>query len=140
MVPPAANPQPINVYEHLPRFEAPQEERIPPPDDQMLADALRRKILVLILSLNDEGSKAQVHQKAAALKSTVDTLRTLETPAQAQEQQPIEQVIRWEFAYNDQLHDAPPWAANHTGPSSPVQGGGLRSPLGQDGTGRDSAA
>jgi hypothetical protein len=116
-------------------------------DARRLAQIRRRmtdKALELLDSLDAESlSEAPFHQRAAALGSLIDRLLKLyaferqnEAPDSAHEGQ----VIRIEYRYPDgTTHRAPPWAAAGTDGPDAVLRGGLRSALGEDGTGESAA-
>ncbi|MBN2472800.1 MAG: hypothetical protein JXN59_18900 [Anaerolineae bacterium] len=100
----------------------------PTPADGDLVAALRRSALALVQAIPDKIDDAPLHQVAAALRTTVELLKALETPDESTQ----EQVIRWEFVYNGAVHDAPPWAGGSDGASGPVPRGRVRAALGQN--------
>jgi hypothetical protein len=122
--------------QHLKRNTAcPAESATPAPSDAELAAAVRRAMKLLAEAVPDKIDEAPLHQVAAALKTSAEVLQMLEGPHDAKEQ-----IVRWEFVYDGAVQDAPPWAAARHDGSRPLQGGGLRPPLGQDGAGQGGPA
>ncbi len=94
-----------------------------------------------ILQQIDEAKleKAPLNQLASALGSLVAHALKLEEVAEEIDEGQ-EKVVRWEFHYDGQVHEAPPWARPGPELSRALQGGGLRQALGQDRAGQNGAA
>ena len=84
-------------------------------------------------------SKAPLNQLASALGSLVGQALKLEEVIEDLDE-PEEEVVRFEFYYDGQVQDAPPWAGARAGRPRAVQGGRLRAALGQDRAGQNGAA
>ena len=84
-------------------------------------------------------SKAPLNQLATALGSLVNHALKLEEVIEEIDEGE-EQVIRWEFYYDDAVQDSPPWAGASAGSPGALQGGRLRSALGQDRAGQNGAS
>ncbi len=84
-------------------------------------------------------AKAPLNQLAAALGSLVSHALKLEEVIE-EINEGEEQVIRWEFHYDGQVHEAPPWAEPSDETPRALQGGRLRETLGQDRAGQNGAA
>ncbi|MCY3832127.1 MAG: hypothetical protein OXG85_03860 [Chloroflexi bacterium] len=84
-------------------------------------------------------SKAPLNQLASALGSLVGQALKLEEAVEDLDESE-EQVVRFEFYYDGQVQDAPPWADRGDGQPRAFQGGGLRPALGQDRAGQNGAA
>ena len=81
-------------------------------------------------------NKAPLNQLNAALAALLSHVRIFEE-SQQEFDPPKETIKRAEFYYDDALQAAPPWAGASAGQPGPLQSGGLRTPLGQDGNGAD---
>ena len=94
----------------------------------------------LLARMNDETlTKAPLNQLASALGALVNhALRLEEAIGDIDEQ--AQQVVRFEYYYDGEVQDAPPWAGAGTGQPRAVQGGCLRAALGQNRVGQDPAA
>ena len=84
-------------------------------------------------------AKAPLNQLAAALGSLVSNALKLEEVIEEIDDEE-EKVVRFEFYYDGQVQDAPPWSSHSAGTPSAVQGGRLRAALGHDRTGQNGAA
>ncbi len=104
--------------------------------DGAIVRSLRQAAWALAESIPAKIADAPLNQIVSALKTTVELLRMLEPPDEAAQ----EQVVRWEFVYDGEVHDAPPWATDGAGQPGAIPPGGLRASLGQDGVGQDDAA
>lgn len=106
----------------------------------MQFEMLERGKLILARMDEDRLAKAPLNQLATALGSLVSQALKLEEVIEDIDDEKEEQVIRWEFVYDGQNHEAPPWA--ETGDEAPgaVQSGRLREALGQDRAGQNGAA
>ncbi len=104
--------------------------------DAAIAAALRKDAMALAEAIPEKIEGAPLNQLAAALKTVVDVIRTLELPHDSTQ----EQIIRWEFVYDGAVRDAPPWADGGDAASGPVPRGGVRAAVGQDGIGQSGAA
>lgn len=113
-----------------------REDSVGSGTDAALIAALRMSALALVRAIPDKIEDAPLHQVASTLKTTIEMIKTLETPDESTQ----EQVVRWEFVYNGAVHDAPPWAGGGDGASGPVPGGGVRAAVGQNPAWPGSAA
>ncbi len=84
-------------------------------------------------------SKAPLNQLATALGSLVNHALKLEEAVEEIDEGE-EQVIRFEYYYDGQVQDAPPWAGASAGSPGALQGGRLRTALGQDRAGQNGAS
>jgi len=84
-------------------------------------------------------AKAPLNQLAAALGSLVSNALKLEEAVEEIDDEE-EKVVRFEFYYDGQVQDAPPWAGASAGSPRAVQGGRLREALGKDRAGQNGAA
>lgn len=88
----------------------------------------------------ETAASASLGQLASALNVLVShALKLEETIGEVDEQQQ-EKVVRFEYYYDDEVQDAPPWAGASEGNPRAVQGGLLRETVGQDGIGEVYAA
>lgn len=88
----------------------------------------------------ETAANASLSQLASALNVLVShALKIEETIGEVDEQQQ-EKVVRFEYYYDDEVQDAPPWAGASEGNPRAVQGGLLRETVGQDGIGEVYAA
>ena len=94
-----------------------------------------------ILARLDEETlaKAPLNQLATALNSLVANALKLEEASHGRAEDD-ERVIRVEYYYDGKVQDAPPWSGARHGRPRAVQGGGMRTPLGQDRAGQNGAA
>jgi len=84
-------------------------------------------------------AKAPLNQLASALGSLVSHAMKLEEVIDEIDEGE-EKVVRFEFFYDGQVQDAPPWAERGDGQPRAFQGGRLRPALGQDGAGQNGAS
>ncbi len=101
-----------------------------------LQQRMTQRALDLVEAIDAERiDGAPLNQLASALGVLVDRMLKLDTDEEAHDH---DAIIRIEYRYPDgTLHDAPPWAAPDPAASGPLQGGGLRAPLRQDGDGQN---
>ena len=83
-------------------------------------------------------AKAPLNQLASALSALVNHALKLEEAIDDLDEQE-EKVIRFEYYYDDEVQDAPPWAGAGQGHPRAVQSGRLRETMGQNRVGQDSA-
>jgi len=100
---------------------------------------MKRKLLqradeILEHIAHESLKKATLNQLHSALNTLLNHAAKLEKDTQENDQQ---QNIRFEYHYDDQIQDAPPWADASPEQSRALQSGGLRPPLGQDRTGQN---
>lgn len=105
---------------------------------QAQIDAARAQLatdtLKLARAIEGAINGAPLNQLSTALGTVVDRLLKLEEYAAGYAQAGKEQVIRVEYKYPDNsIHDAPPWAGGDPGVEGSVPGGGVRTPVRQDG-------
>jgi len=103
-------------------------------------EMLERSKSILARMDEDRLAKAPLNQLATALGSLVSQALKLEEVIEDIDDKEEEQVIRWEFVYDGQIHEAPPWAEAGDEAPRAVQGGRLREALGQDRAGQNGAA
>ncbi len=84
-------------------------------------------------------AKAPLNQLATALGSLISQAMKLEEVSKDIDEAE-EKVVRFEFYYDGQVQDAPPWAAASAEAPGALQGGRLRAALGQDRAGQNGAA
>lgn len=102
-------------------------------------EMLERGKLILARLDAETLSKAPLNQLATALGSLVGNALKLEEVIEDIEEEE-EQVIRFEYYYDGEVQDAPPWSGASAGRPRAVQGGRLREALGQDRAGQNGAA
>ncbi len=100
---------------------------------------LERSQAILAQMDTERLAKAPLNQLATALGSLVNQALKLEE-ATSEIDEGEEQVIRFEYFYDGQVQDAPPWAGASAGEPRAFQGGRLRPALGQDRAGQNGAA
>lgn len=105
----------------------------------MQVEMLERGKLVLARLDAETLSKAPLNQLATALGSLVGNALKLEEVIEDIDEGE-EKVIRWEFYYDGQVHEAPPWAENSDEAPGAIQGDRLRETLGQNRAGQNGAA
>lgn len=95
----------------------------------------------LILSRLDEErlDKAPLNQLATSLSSLIAQALKLEEVIEEFDEE-SERVIRHEYFYDGSVQDAPPWSGASSGSPRALQGGRLRTALGQDRIGQNGAA
>ncbi len=84
-------------------------------------------------------AKAPLNQLATALGSLVNHALKLEEAVEEIDEGE-EQVIRFEYYYDGQVQEAPPWAGASAGSPGALQSGGMRAALGQDRARENGAA
>ena len=84
-------------------------------------------------------SKAPLNQLATALGSLVNHALKLEEAVEDLDEGE-EKVVRFEFYYDGQVQDAPPWSGASAGTPRAVQSGRLREALGKDRAGQNGAS
>ena len=102
-------------------------------------EMLERSKSILARMDEDRLAKAPLNQLATALGSLVSHALKLEEVIEDIDDEE-EQVIRFEYYYDGEVQDAPPWSGASEGRARAVQGGGLRQALGQDRAGQNGAA
>ncbi len=98
-------------------------------------EMLERSKAILKQMNNETLEKAPLNQLASALGSLIShALKLEEVIEEIDEDQ--EKVIRFEYYYDGQVQEAPPWAGARDRFDREVQGGRLRETLGQDRAGQ----
>jgi len=94
----------------------------------------------VLARIDDETlAKAPLNQLASALGVLMNYALKLEEAIDDSDEQ-AQQVVRFEYYYDGEVQDAPPWTGAGAGKPRAVQGGRLRTPLGQNRVGQDPAA
>lgn len=103
-------------------------------------EMLERSKSILARMDEDRLAKAPLNQLATALGSLVSQALKLEEVIEDIDDEEEEQVVRFEFYYDGEVQDAPPWAGAGVGTPRAVQGGRLREALGQNRAGQNGAS
>lgn len=104
----------------------------------LLTKMLERGQELLALMDAEALEKAPLNQLASALNVLVThALKIEETIGGIDDER--EKVVRFEYYYDDEVQDAPPWTGASEGRPRAVQGSLLREALGEDGVGEVSA-
>ena len=101
--------------------------------------AMLDRSMAILNRMDDETlNNAPLNQLATALSALVNHALKLEEAIEEddeqEEQGQQEQVIRIEYYYDGEVHNAPPWAEESPEESSPIQDGGVRSEMGENRT------
>ncbi len=94
-------------------------------------EMLERSKSILARMDEDRLAKAPLNQLATALGSLVNQALRLEEVIEDIDDEE-EQVVRFEYFYDGEVQDAPPWSGASEGRACALQGGRLREALGQD--------
>jgi len=98
---------------------------------------LERSQAILAQMDGDTLAKAPLNQLASALGSLMNYAMKLEEPQEGRVDAE-EQVIRFEYVYDDQVQGSPPWSSGGEAAPGALQGRRLWPPLGQDRAGEDA--
>lgn len=103
--------------------------------------AMLDKSMAILNRMDDEIlDNAPLNQLASALSALVNHAMKLEEAIEdddEQEKGQQEQVIRIEYYYDGEVHNATPWAEESADESSQIQDSSVRSEMGQNGTGQN---
>ena len=115
------------------KFDQQEAREIARLQARMRLKLLQRADEILEFIDPDTLKSATLNQLHSALNTLLNHARKLEEEPQELEQ---EQTIRFEYHYDNQLHDTPPWAEANPEQPRPLQSDRLRPSLGQNRTGK----
>jgi len=94
--------------------------------------------MAIVARMDDETlDNAPLNQLTSALGSLVNhALKLEEVIDETDEQEEKEHIVRFEYYYDGEIHDAPPWANDSDETSSEIQSSRLREKMGQDTSGQ----
>jgi len=102
-------------------------------------EMLERGKLILARLDEERLDKAPLNQLATSLSSLIAQALKLEEVIEESDEE-MERVIRHEYFYDGAVQDAPPWSGASSGSPRALQGGRLRTALGQDRIGQNGAS
>lgn len=114
------------------QFDQQQAREITRLQARMRLKLLQRANEILEYIDPDTLKDATLNQLHSALNTLLNHARKLKEESQELDQ---EQTIRFEYYYDDQVQETPPWSSPNPEQPRSLQSGRLRPPLGQDRTG-----